>query len=246
MNSKLNRLLAMGIVAASLAGVQSAFAGAWSNSNGASAFGHFTWSDGEDQAGLFGDPIYSFDVVEQHHEFSFIFGSFSVSDDDNTDLLAASISDTLSWNMHLGQDFHLESLQIIISGTYAVSGATSEVNLIGDLSATEIATQGSEPGPRSTSSDFFNDNFPLDGTETEPDGSYTSIAEIQIPIDTPLWDNDLHISFENMLTAFAEAGGNASITQEFQEFEMTIVLIPEPATLGLIGLGAIALLRRRR
>lgn len=227
----------------SVVSAQSALAAVWSNSAGAAPSGNFTWSNGQDINGLFGNPI-----VTPNDRFVFNAGGFGINDPTPGDAFSNTQSDTVSWDLHLTPGFQLTGMVVRAFGSYAVQGDGSYVDLLGTLEITEFEAQPGELGPRTRTGNFVAATpgaFPLVAPNYSQ-GSYSGLAEIDISFEMPIFDNNLHISFANLLEAFAVADGNASLNQTFQQFTIEIELIPEPATLALVGLGAVALIRRRR
>jgi len=57
----------------------------------------------------------------------------------------------------------------------------------------------------------------------------------------------LHLSVTNTLVAISDgAGGTASIQGNFVLLGIAVTVIPEPASMSLLALGGLAVLRRRR
>lgn len=244
MNTMIKRLSAVAVALIALSSGQSVMAAAWSNAAGAAPSGHFSWTGGGDLNGLFGSPI-----VTANDRFVFNTGAgFGISDTTPGDAFAATQGDTVSWDLHLSPGFQLTGVEVRVRGVYAVGGTGSYVDLVGTLSVTELSAQFPEPFPRTeTGLVVASPNvFPITPGSGSLAGAYSGVSTVDVSFYSPMFDNDLHISFENLLTAFAGLNGNASLDQTFQSFEIEVSLVPEPATLSVLALCGIAVIRRRR
>ena len=237
----LNRsIIALGVIATiALGSTQSVMAAAWTNAAGVAPSGHFTWSNGGDVNGFFGSP-----TVTLTDRFVFNVGGFGVNDPAG-DASSTVQTDTVSWDLDMSPGFQLTGMEVRVRGSYLVNGVGSYVDVQGTLSITEFAAQGMNPNPRNWNAPIVLAT-PGPAPITSGQGLYSGVSTIDISFEFPAPDDQLHISFANLLEAFAVAGGNASVNQQFQNFELEVMLIPEPATLSLLGLGAAALIRRRR
>lgn len=237
MNSVLRRILVCGSVVAVVAFCAPAEAAYWS---GTAPSGHFTYDNGHDLHGGFGTP-----VVTSDDKLKFTSAMMSVTaEDGGTDHL----DDTVLFDVHILPGFNLTGLEVRVYGDYLVQGAGSQIDLHATLTLEEFADQGSTPpGPRTYTDDLTPNpiSFPLVCVGPDLTGTYNGIATVDISTELPGVDNDLHISCRNVLDAVAAEVGVANLNLFFQQARFEIGLIPEPATLAMLALGALALLRRR-
>lgn len=241
----MSRNIAMAIAAVSLMGVQSVFAAPWSsNANGVAPSGHFSWDNGQTTNGFFDNP-----TVTPDDKFVFSVGGFAANDttDDGVPVL---VDETVSWDLHVAPGFQLTGMEVRISGVYTVRGVGSYVNTGALFEVEEFADQGGGAprvftGPLTVTPEVM----PAMGAAAPRTVNYSAVATVDVSFEVPMPDDDLHISFYNFLEAFragAGLGHQASINEQFQQFEIEIALIPEPTTLALVGMGAVVALRRRR
>jgi hypothetical protein len=238
MNSVLRSVLVCIAVAAVVAFCSPAQAGDWYQSYGTAPSGHSTYDSGQDLNGLFGDPDLDYDT------FVFTSASFGVSAQNG---LSDHQSDTVSFNVHLLPTFTLTILEVRAYGDYLLHGIGSTVNLSATLQLQEFAAQAPEPLPRTFTDSLTTtpETFPLTSEGDLLQGTYAGVATVNVATELPGVDNDLHIEFTNILDALAAQVGDANLNLVFQPARFEITLIPEPATLSLLMLGGLALLRRR-
>lgn len=235
------RLLTVGVgaIAVLLVGAQ-AQADPWTNPSGTAPSGHFTWDGGHDDYGYFNDP-----VVTPDDRFVFRWADMGVSVQDGA---SGSIGDSVYFNLHISPNYVLTGMEVRARGSWLVQGAGSQVNLTASLSLQEFDAQPGQPSPR-TFSDYLTTTpvtFPVVYGGSQPNsGTWVGIAQEDINGLLPGVDDDLHISFSDLLEALAGPGGTAQLNLSFQQAEFEIVLIPEPATMLLLAIGGFALLRRR-
>lgn len=228
------------MAALSLMTTASALAAPWSsNANGVAPSGHFSWSNGVSSNGHFDNP-----VVTPDDRFVFSVGGFSANDT-VVDANPAFVDELVEWDLQVNPGFQLTGMEVRMSGVYSVRGVGSYVELGGAFNVDENGgLLRNFNGPIVTTPE----SFPVLGTSTPVTQAYTSVATIDVSFEVPMVDDSVHISFYNFLEAFRAGnfGHTASINEQFQQFEIEIALIPEPATLALLAMGSIALLRRRR
>ena len=98
------------------------------------------------------------------------------------------------------------------------------------------------------------------GDKTYPNGPPSNLWGLPGDLGTFLWDDvtvidvasvvpnatKAHLSIDNDLFAASEASTFATVQKKFSEAPGVIInVIPEPATMGLLALGGLAILRRR-
>jgi hypothetical protein len=69
---------------------------------------------------------------------------------------------------------------------------------------------------------------------------------VDVSNELPGVDDDLHVSFTDVLEAWAGATGVANLNLVFQSASFEIILIPEPASLALLALTGLLIRIRRR
>lgn len=82
--------------------------------------------------------------------------------------------------------------------------------------------------------------------DEEPTGSPDGLASEALPAEVPDPADFQYTAFERPLIAFSFIAGDFELGRYYQIEATNIRLIPEPTSLGAMGLGALALLRRRR
>lgn len=204
-------------------------AGVWANPSGSAA--HFSYSNGQDLNGYFGEPFVWGDT------FYFTAANFVVNAQNGG---TQAIADTVSFDIQLNPDFALSLVRVRAFGSYNVQGQGSYVDLDAFGSVTELGgfnrTFGGAILPDPPVS------FPIYGDNS---GVYSLSALVDVSFVLPPIHDSLHLSFSNDLLAYAAEGGNAVLDLRYQDLVFEVTLIPEPATLGLLAIPAVAILRRR-
>lgn len=197
----------------------------------------FTYSNGGDINGRFGTPW----TDPGYNSMWFLDVGFQANAYDDQTVVDA---DTVEWDILCNTGMVLSYVTVTAYGSYAASVPTSYVDAELDVTIKEnIGGLDEWTAPL-----ISTPNFPQTVVTDPISGDWSGFAEIDlsglVPPHEP--EEDLHITMNNVLTAFAAATGSAEINQTFQDIQFEFYFIPEPSTLALVGLGALALLRRRR
>lgn len=197
----------------------------WTNDSGSAV--SFDWSKGGSDKGLFGDPTVIGDT------FVFFPQNFRVESQDGD-------SDQLGDRLQVQLDAHdgqmITGIRITEFGDYNILGS-GEVSVSGTLFLTNLL----EVDP------IF--GFPIVVTEelvtnplspiTSGSGSWTATAEIS-GLD---WTKAMFVMNNNLL-AITDGSSTAFIEKKIMGEAIIVTFIPEPATLLLLGLGGLALVRK--
>jgi hypothetical protein len=216
-------------------------AGYWDNASGTAPSGHFTWDSGQDLNGIFGNPTVTADD-------RFVFEPTAIAVSAHNGHAIDSLAESVSFNIHVVPGYHLLGFEILAHGDFLVQGAGSQADLSTTISLTELEGQLPQSGPRTFEDTLVTApvTFPLTCTGPTLQGSWSGVSTLLVCNMLPLADSDLNVAFANLLNAVAAQDGSASLNLNFQQVRLEFRLLPEPASLLLSGLGAIALLRRRR
>jgi hypothetical protein len=226
-------LAAMGLC---LAAAAPAFAGPWLNPSGSSD--HFTYSNGGDLNGFFGNPLVQND--------SFIFNAttfMAYAEGDGINPQQVTQGDTASVDVLANPGSTFTQMRVTAVGSYVLDRAASWVDVAASLSITENDslfrnwTESLQTTPP----------FPIFGSDQSfVMGAWSGQATVAVEVVFPEPSSNMHISLSNLLTAFAAADGIAQIDAQYQALEIQLFTVPEPATLMLLSLSALVLIRRRR
>lgn len=229
MNRVLRRIGACAAVIALLLISAPAFAGDWSTPGGATA--SFTYSNGGDINGLFGEPY----VDAGSDTFFFVGSNFQANASDGA---TVGQNDTMSVDIQANPMLQFSSMTITAFGDYAVTGVGSSVDFDSMLGMTELGGLG-----RSFVDELETvPAFPL----TSGSGSWDGWATVDVTFVFPVPHDHINISLTNDLLAISAPGGGAQVNVQYEDLAISFVMIPEPATLSLLAVGTLALIRRRR
>lgn len=234
------------LVAAVVAPAGTTIAEPWANASGTSTSGHFSWTNGRDDSGVFGSPIVTDDG-------RFIFNTGVLSADDTTaNGLPVVINDTASWDLLLSPGFIVTGAEVRMIGALTVRGVNSYVDFQSFLEISELAGQPPEAPRTFTGSAHTTPiNFPRFGSGVPQTANFSSVSTIDTSFIVPPLAADLHIRFHALLEAMKGGpteldAANIEVHGQGQGFEIEIRLIPEPTSAALFAIGAMMLLRRRR
>ncbi len=229
------RVLVCGMVAAAALALApvAAFAGMWTNPSGSAQ--DFTYSNGQDVNNNFGDPFVS------GNQMFFLGTNFQANATAGT---SDQVWDRVSFDIDINPGLYLSHVTVTAFGSYSVTGDGSEVSVTADLTIDELGGMNRDWSGSLLTSPVA---FPVISSGPTESGSWSGVADVDVSFLIPQAHDQLHIEMENVLDAIAVAGtGAAEINAQFQDIKFEFVFIPEPATLVLLGLGGLALLRKRR
>lgn len=193
----------------------------WSNTNGVAT--NFDWFGGGSDHGLFGSP-----VLVGGDTFVFFPNNFRAQTvNGGADIKADRL--TVELLAHLGQRF--DRISITEFGDYGIGGAGSSVQASMALFLTDLNNFRVEH----TNQTYSNNVAGL--------GNWSLGATIDLNVHGPDW-NHLQLVLDNNLIAISGGpGGFAFIEKKVQGI---IIRVPAPGSMALIGLGGLAVIRRRR
>jgi hypothetical protein len=202
---------------------------AWSNPSGNATF--FTWSNGQNQTGLFGSPTLIAGTTFQFFPTAFVATASNGA--------SHAASDTLSVDLFANAGFQFDAIIINEGGSYALNGASG-----GSVSANGIAGITEIGGPRSNNSPLiYNPTFPVHSGSGTWTGS-TIIDLLTLSGGVPF--TQIHLSVTNNLLAVSVGGSTATISKTFLGLPIAITILPSPGAAALLALGGLVSLRRRR
>lgn len=190
----------------------------WSNSSGSADF--FDWQNGQSLNGLFGDPM-----LVGGNTLVFFPSNFRA---EATDGQTAAVSDRLEFELILHAGFSLDNISVTEYGDYGILG-TGQVDVSGAVSAQNMDT-----------TDIINSSL---ATTYYDQGTWQGQALLDIV--PPDWTR-VKITLENDLFAIAGCGSVAWIEKKVIGNAIAIQIIPEPATVAMLTIGSLLMLRNSR
>lgn len=199
----------------------------WSNPSGSGAW--FTWSNGGSATGQFGSP-----TLVGGDTFLFSPAGFRAQSAGGG---SASISDTLEFDLDAGAGAYFSQIAISELGDYGVIGAAGgSVSASGMLTVNDRASSASFSGALVTTP-----GAPI----TSGTGSWQGTATATLPgLSNPL--TRIHVRLTNDLVAISVPGSIAFIEKKVVGSSVALQILPAPSSLALLGLGGLAVSRRRR
>ncbi|MEM8875947.1 MAG: PEP-CTERM sorting domain-containing protein [Planctomycetota bacterium] len=193
----------------------------WSQPDGSTA--NFDYSGGQSDNGLFGDPI----VTDEGLIFTPV--GFIAS---ATDGGAQVTSDRLQVTITAPDGQDIDQISVTELGDYAILGS-------GSVFASGALFAVGEGLPLAGIADAL-DVDPAMPILVESSGLYEGTATLEFPEGI----TEVTLVFNNILQAEAGPNSSALIQKKTAGFDIDIV-IPEPASVGLLGVAGLGLLRRR-
>lgn len=189
----------------------------------------FSYSNASDLNGGFGQPITS----GVDNNIFFPFANFSASADGTNPNV--SVTDTLTMDLLANAGLRFDSITLITNGTRTITGSPG-VNSVQADGTIDVTGLTGDPFFGTDSYTFFDDQ-PAAGA------AWSDSAMVTIPLGTQVTELNL-LATQDL---FAIAGdGTSQITATFEIVGVAVSLVPEPSAIALLGLGGLALLRRRR
>lgn len=211
-----------------LACATAAWAGPWANPAGAGD--DFTYANGGDVNGLFGEPFVA------GNTFFFANANFQVNASNGGQ---QTQSDMTFFDVMVNPGLFFSEMSVTAFGSYTVVGEGSYVDLDSGLSLTEnVGLLRNWTGPLSTSP-----TFPV---ATPSSGIWSGQALVDVTFEFPSPADSIHVELSSLIDAVAGAIGSSEINVQYEDLTITFGIVPEPASLVLLGLGGLSLLRRRR
>ncbi|GIW75406.1 MAG: hypothetical protein KatS3mg104_0469 [Phycisphaerae bacterium] len=213
----------------------------WTSPSGSNA--DISWSAGQSDNGLFGDPIVSGTT------FLFFPSAFQATASGGS---AQTTSDRLSFQVSAMPGKFLSSITIREVGDWSIEGGGS-VKVAGALYVTKL----NSPGIGSIWTDTLDvvyqdlDNSTTYNSPARPTSDGGGTWEGIYTINLPAGVTSIQVVLNNILQATSTAGGTAFIQKKVvggpsSGDDQIEVVIPEPASLSLLFFGAAGLLGRRR
>jgi len=248
MNMTLRKALVCAAAAAvAMLGAAPAVAGPWSQpggvGQGTGSSMSFTFANGQDLNGLFGEPF----LDSANDTFYFFESAFQVTSQNGG---TTAQYDEVSMDVFANPGLTFSLMRVTANGSYnsGGGGTTNEVDLDGLLTMTELGPNESfDGGVGDDGRQFSGDLVTTPGfPKSNEAGTWSGAAFADVMVEFPVPDDSIHVSISNNVIAITTAGGTAELDVQYQDLKIEFQLIPEPASLSLLAVGALALLRRRR
>ncbi|MCG8404600.1 MAG: PEP-CTERM sorting domain-containing protein [Phycisphaerales bacterium] len=206
-------------------GVTPALAGPWSAPSGTA--GDFTYSNGGDNNGLFGDPFIFGNQFVFSTAFS-VLASGGATDDK---------SDVVSFDAVADAGLFFSGVTVSAIGSYAISGDGS-VDVDAEISMQENGGLGRTFSDSLLTSPAF--------PRTAGQGTWNGNAAVSVTTVFPTPHNDIHFELSTDMMAISGPGGSAQLNVQFESLQIDFIVIPEPASLSMVAVAGLLMIRRRR
>jgi hypothetical protein len=227
MNTFARRIVCLCAALTVAALVSPAFAAPWAVPSGEG--GSFYYENGFTDDMYFGEPV----VIG--NTFVYPFTNFHVNVSNGA---SDTQDDVTGFDIITKPGLNFATMSVTAFGSYALNGDGSSVDLDAGIDLKELGGFNRHwNGPMGTAP-----TFPL----TSGAGSWTGDALIDVTFVFPTPHDTLHVELDTLIEGIAGASGSAELNVQFESLEVSFTLIPEPASLALMGMGGLMLLRRRR
>jgi hypothetical protein len=216
----------------------------WTNPNGSNS--EISWANGESDSGLFGSPT----IVGT--SFLFFPNNFEANASDGS---SQTTSDRLSFTLTAAQGKQIEQITFKELGDWTILGIGA-VKASGALFVTQLNSPGFATTYVDTMDVVYTDvanNTTINGPAAFPNSTGNGTWEGVYTINLPDGVTSVQIVMNNIMQAVTTGqGSTANIEKKVigpgtQSPTFTLdVFVPEPASLGVLFMGAAALLRRSR
>ena len=209
---------------------------AWTNPSGTNS--SVSWSMGQSDNGLFGSPVVS------GGSFQFFPSNFKAASQNGA---ADQTSDRLSFRLAAAPGQTLQQIVITELGDFSINGI-GNVNAFGTLYVTKLDNPGfglvvADPLLVSYKDANGNPVAPVNLVPAVTNGNWNGTFTANLPVGT----TEVMIVLNNILSTTTGPNSTALIQKKVVGSEVQIdVVLPEPASMSLIALGAGGFLLKRR
>jgi len=209
----------------------------------------YSWSAGDGGAN-FGTPT----LMQSGIFDKFVFTSAFMTANAGQGQTISEI-DSFSMNIHMANLNEISRLEVAAFGTYDLGGpaGTSRVRLDASMTLTDLDNPGGfwtpHVAPFTPTGLATSPNWTESPRNTgAPLPTWFGLSGIDMGLMIPPFGSNVGFAFDVDLQAQADdvLGASATLNMQFSQIEIQIIVIPEPSSIALLGLGVLPLLRRRR